>query len=189
MPRAGLTRSRVLDAAADIADQVGFEAVTPSAVARAVGIRTPSLYAHVDGAEDLRDGITVLALAEMADAASRNVAGRSGGSALHALADAYRDYARAHPGRYAATRRRLAPGHHGVEVGRRHSELLASVLRGYGVPEDDHVHAVRLVGSTVHGFIALEATGSFDHSDPEADASWTRVVDVLHRALDSWSTA
>lgn len=189
MPRAGLTRSRVLDAAADIADQVGFEAVTPSAVARAVGIRTPSLYAHVDGAEDLRDGITVLALAEMADAASRNVAGRSGGSALHALADAYRDYARAHPGRYAATRRRLAPGHHGVEVGRRHSELLASVLRGYGVPEEDHVHAVRLVGSTVHGFIALEATGSFDHSDPEADASWTRVVDVLHRALDSWSTA
>lgn len=189
MPRAGLTRSRVLDAAADIADQVGFEAVTPSAVARAVGIRTPSLYAHVDGAEDLRDGITVLALAEMADAASRNVAGRSGGSALHALADAYRDYARAHPGRYAATRRRLAPGHHGVEVGRRHSELLASVLRGYGVPEDDHVHAVRLAGSTVHGFIALEATGSFDHSDPEADASWTRVVDVLHRALDSWSTA
>jgi AcrR family transcriptional regulator len=189
VPRAGLTRSLVLDAAADLADQVGFEAVTPSAVARAVGIRTPSLYAHVDGAEALRDGITVRALDEMADAASRNIAGRSGGSALRALADAYRDYARVHPGLYAATRRRLAPDHDGVEAGRRHTELLTSVLRGYGVPEKDHVHAVRLIGSTVHGFIALEATGSFDHSDPEADASWDRVVDVLHGALHAWPPA
>lgn len=189
MPRAGLTRSLVLDAAAELADAHGLDAVTPSAVARSVGIRTPSLYAHVAGADALRDGLTVLALAEMADAVSRAVAGRSGGAALHGLADAYRDYARTHPGRYAATRRRLAPDHEGVAEGRRHTELLTSVLRGYGVPEDEHVHAVRLVGSTVHGFIALEATGSFDHSDPEADVSWTRVVDVLHRALDGWGPA
>lgn len=186
MPRAGLTRALVLDAAADLADEAGLDAVTPSAVARAVGIRTPSLYAHVAGADALRDGLTVLALREMADAASRAVAGRSGRAALHALADAYRDYASTHPGRYAATRRRLAPEHEGVEEGRRHSELLGSVLRGYGVPEGDHVHAVRLVGSTVHGFIALDATGSFDHSDPDPDVSWARVVDVLHRALDTW---
>lgn len=188
MPRAGLTVATVVAAAAHLADREGFDAVTPAAVARTVGVRTPSLYAHVDGAEDLRVGVQTLALEEMADAVSAAVAGRSGRQALQALADAYRDYARAHPGRYAASRRPVDPDRtETVAAGRRHSALLGAVLAGYGLDGPDAVHAVRLVGSTVHGFVTLEATGGFDHSEPGSDLSWTRVVDALDLALSGWS--
>lgn len=188
MPRAGLTSAAVVAAAADLADREGFDAVTPAAVARAVGVRTPSLYAHVDGAEALRAGVQSLALGEMADAATRALAGRSGSAALLALADAYRDYARAHPGRYAASRRRVdADDTATVAAGRRHGELLGAVLAGYGIDGRERVHAVRLVGATVHGFVTLEATGGFEHSEPAPDASWRRVVEALDAALRAWS--
>jgi hypothetical protein len=109
---------------------------------------------------------------------------------LQALADAYRDYARAHPGRYAASRRPVDPHRtEAVAAGRRHSDLLGAVLAGYGIDGLDVVHAVRLVGSTVHGFVTLEATGGFDHTEPGPDASWERVVGALHAALAAWAGA
>lgn len=186
MPRPGLTPAAILTAAADLADREGFDAVTPTAVARLVDVRTPSLYAHVAGAPALRDGVTALALDELADRVVDAVAGRSGRDALGALADAYRAYAREHPGRYAASRRRVDVDSPAVEAGRRHSRVLAAVLRGYAVHEAEQVHATRFVGAAVHGFVSLQAAGGFDHSDPAADTSWHRLVDAVDVALRAW---
>ena len=57
MPRAGLTRDRVVHAGADLADEVGLGEATVSALARRLGVRVASLYSHVDGAADLQEGI------------------------------------------------------------------------------------------------------------------------------------
>ncbi|MCO7238172.1 MULTISPECIES: TetR/AcrR family transcriptional regulator [unclassified Aeromicrobium] len=189
MPRAGLSTTAVLTAAADLADREGLDAVTPSAVARSVGVRTPSLYAHVAGAQALLDGVTTLALEELADRGTEALAGRSGRDALVALADAYRLYASQHPGRYAASRRGTDASARSVTAGRRHGDLLAAVLRGYPVPEGEIVHATRLVGAAVHGFVTLQASGAFDHSDPSADVSWHRVLDAVDVALRGWPGA
>jgi AcrR family transcriptional regulator len=113
--RAGLTPDVVTTAAADLADEVGLDAVTVSEVARGFGVKTASLYSHVSGSHDLRRRIALLALHEMAELVSEAVAGRAGRDALGAYADVYRTYAREHPGRYAAAQLRLdaetgAPG-------------------------------------------------------------------------------
>lgn len=189
MARAGLSPDRVIEAAAELADQIGLEATTVSAVARTLGVQVASLYSHVDGATGLREGMARLALDELADLAAEALAGRSGRDALIAFAGAYRDYARRHPGRYAATRLRVGPDSPAVEAGRRHAALSRAVLRGYPLGEADTVHAVRLLGSVVHGFTDLELSGGFDHSDPPAEESWVRTVDALDRTLRAWSTA
>lgn len=189
MPRAGLTSDRVVAAAADLADEIGLEATTVSAVARRLGVRVASLYSHVDGAAGLQEGMARLALDELADRAAEALAGRSGRDALVAFATAYRDYARAHPGRYAATRVRIAPDSPAVEAGRRHAELTLAVLRGYALEGEETVHAVRLIGSVVHGFTDLDLGGSFDHSAPSPEESWARVLDALDHTLRSWSAA
>ena len=54
MPRAGLDTEAVVAAAAGLADDVGLERLTLAGLAAALGIRTPSLYAHVNGLPDLR---------------------------------------------------------------------------------------------------------------------------------------
>jgi hypothetical protein len=107
---------------------------------------------------------------------------------LSALANVYRTYARRHPGRYTATR--FLPGTATpelVEAGRRHSELLRAVLRGYELGEPAQTDAVRLLGSTIHGYIELESAGSFAFSQPSSDDSWPRILDALDTLLRSWS--
>lgn len=48
-PRPGATAGAVVDAASVIADAEGLEGLTLAGVAAAIGGRTPSPYAHVDG--------------------------------------------------------------------------------------------------------------------------------------------
>lgn len=186
MPRAGLTTERVVRAGADLADEIGFEAVTVAAVARLFDVRTASLYSHVAGTADLRERIARLALGELADRAAEALAGRSGTDALVAFADVYRDFARRHPGRYAATRLPLGPDSPAVEAGRRHAALTRAVLRGYDLGETDQVHAVRLLGSVLHGFTSLELSGSFAHSEPASEESWRVAIEALDGVLRQW---
>lgn len=188
MPRESLTTSSIVGAAADLADQIGFDAVSVSGLARLLGVRPPSLYSHLDGSDDLRARVALAALAEMADRAAEATAGRSGREALTALAGSYRSYARAHPGRYRASRLRLDHEAAAASAGPRHAGLARAVLRGYHLRDADVVHAVRLLGSTVHGFIDLEDSGSFDHSTPDAETSWGRVLDGLDLVLTAWGT-
>uniref|UniRef100_UPI0018E5424C TetR-like C-terminal domain-containing protein n=1 Tax=Desertihabitans aurantiacus TaxID=2282477 RepID=UPI0018E5424C len=66
--------------------------------------------------------------------------------------------------------------------------LTRAVLRSYPVPEDEHVHAVRLLGSTINGYLTLTGAGGFDHRTPAPDASWPRVLAALDVALHHWPT-
>lgn len=189
MPRQGLNPDVLARVAAELADRDGLAAVTVSAVAREVDVRPASLYAHVAGTDALRTAVALLALKELATAASDAVAGRSGRDALTGLAEAYRAYAHDHPGRYAACRVPLDHETAMHSAGPRHSLLVASILRGYAVPEDEHVHAVRLLGATIHGFIDLDGAGSFGHSVPPSDGSWERMLERLDAALRSWPSS
>ena len=186
MSRAGVTPERLVRAGAVLADEVGFDQVTVSALARQFGVKVPSLYAHVRNSHDLRTRIALLALEEMADRGAAALAGRAGRDALVALGDVYRDYAREHPGRYAAARMRLDPGTAAAGAGPRHSQMIRAILRGYHLSETDETHAVRLIGSTFHGFISLELAGGFDHSSPGAQQSWHRIMDGLDALLRAW---
>ena len=183
MPRRGLDVEQVVRVAAELADEQGLAAVTLSEVARRAGVRTPSLYAHVAGADDLLARVAGLALTEIADRAVVEMAGRAERAALEALCDAYRDYALDHPGRYAATRHPISPAGPAGAAARRHADLSVAVLRGYGLEQAAQVHAVRLIGSLVHGFVTLELAGAFAHSAPPSQASWEQALDTLDAAL------
>lgn len=186
MVRAGVTPERLTRAGAELADEVGFDEVTVSALARQFNVKVPSLYSHVSNTRDLKTRIALFALAEIADRSAEALAGRAGKDALVALGNVYRDYAREHPGRYAATRMRFDPQTAAASAGPRHSQMLRAILRGYHLNESEHTHAVRLIGSTFHGYIGLELAGSFDHSSPSSEQSWTRVMDGLDTLLRNW---
>ncbi|WP_425955262.1 TetR/AcrR family transcriptional regulator [Xylanimonas sp. McL0601] len=188
MPRVGLSPDLLTSAAAELADDVGFPQVTLSALARRFGVQTASLYAHVADLDALRARVAVRALAELADRLAEALAGRSGRDALAALAQAQREYAVEHPGRWQATRHPLDAAAARASAGPRLADLNRAVLRGYDLPESEQVHAVRLLGATIHGYLDLQQSGSFDHSTPDADTSWERAVDALDTLLRHWPT-
>lgn len=188
MARAGLTADKVARAGADLADELGFERVTISELARRFGVQVASLYSHVGGSADLRTRITLIALEELADLGDEAVAGRSGADAVVALGQTYRRFACEHPGRYDAARLPLDAATAATSAGPRHARMLRAALRGYHLPEPQQTHAVRMLGSTFHGFISLERSGGFDHSDPSSDESWTSILKALDQMLLTWST-
>ncbi|MFE0686554.1 TetR/AcrR family transcriptional regulator [Streptomyces xiamenensis] len=186
MVRAGLTTDRVVRAGAELADEVGFDEVTVSALARRLGVKVASLYSHLKNSQDLRTRIALLALEEMAERGDAALAGRSGRDALAALGDVYRDYARAHPGRYAAAQLRLDPQAAAASAGGRHARMTRAILRGYALDEPDQTHAVRLLGSVFHGYVSLELGGGFSHSAPDTQETWIRILDSLDALLRNW---
>ncbi|MFD5338433.1 TetR/AcrR family transcriptional regulator [Streptomyces hawaiiensis] len=187
MPRAGLTPERLVAAAADLADEAGFEGVTLSALARRFGVKDASLYTHVRSLKDLRTRMALLAGGEMTDRIAEAVEGReTGRDTLAAFAAAYRAYALEHPGRYAATQIRIdqelvtdSPAM------RRTADVTYGMLCAYGLEEPDLTDAVRLLRSTFHGYCALESTGAFG-APRDVQASWDRSIDALHVLLLNW---
>src|SRR5207302_1567858 len=110
MPRAGLTPERIIGQAAAVADEVDLDRLTLAAVAQRCGVSLPGLYKHVSGLDEVRRGIALLAVRELTVAAARATAGVAGIDALRAISAAYRSYALAYPGRYAASVLAPAPG-------------------------------------------------------------------------------
>jgi len=183
MARAGLDTDAVVGAAARLADAEGLEAVTLARLAAILGVRSPSLYAHVDGLDDLRQRLATRGARDLAAELQQAVAGRSGSDALGALADAYRAYARAHPGTYAALQR--APARDDAEAAAAATavvEVVLAVLRGYDVEGDDAIHATRIIRAALHGFVTLETGGGFG-IPLDLNDSYARLVDVLDGGL------
>jgi AcrR family transcriptional regulator len=183
MVRAGLTPERLTRAGAEMADEVGFDQVTVSALARRFDVKVASLYSHLRNSQDLRTRIALFALEELADRVSAALAGRAGKDALAAFADAYRDYAREHPGRYDAARLRLDPETAAASAGVRHARMTRAILRGYDLAEPDQTHAVRMLGSVFHGYVSLEMAGGFSHTAVDSQESWAWTLDSLDTLL------
>lgn len=186
MGRAGLNAERLTRAGAELADEVGFDQVTVSALARRFDVKVASLYSHVKNSQDLKTRIALLALDELAERGAAALAGRAGRDALTAFANVYRDYAREHPGRYAAARLRLDPETAAASAGVKHAHMMRAILRGYDLTEPDETHAVRLLGSVFHGYVSLESSGGFSHSAPDSAESWARILDALDALLHNW---
>ncbi|WP_194897537.1 TetR/AcrR family transcriptional regulator [Catenulispora pinisilvae] len=189
MARAGLSPELVVTAAAELADEIGFENLTIGMVARRFGVKEPSLYSHIRNANDLRVRVAARALGELADRVAEALAGRAGREALLAFAAAYRDYAKSHPGRFAAARMPFPLDSPAADAARRNSDLNRALLRGYALGEPAETDAVRLLGATILGFVTLEAGGSYQHNPRPADDSWNAAIEALDVALRNWPAA
>ena len=184
MPRGGLTAADVVQAAADIADERGYQQLTIGLVAARLGIRAPSVYKHVSGLAELQHQLATRAMSELGDAVAAAVAGRAGRDALAGLARVCRDYVAAHPGRYAATvgAEFAGPGDPLLAVSTRVIELIAAVLRGYDIPEPHLVHAIRTVRCVLHGWCMLQLTNAFQWSG-DVERSFEQLISFMDYGL------
>jgi AcrR family transcriptional regulator len=177
--RAGLTRIAVVEAAATLADEEGLESVSLARLAERLGVRSPSLFKHVRGLQDLQRELAVLGFRTLSDTLRRAVGRKQGEAALPALARAYRKYARHRPGLYAAAFR-MPDTSDPVWIG--HGLALTRVLLGplgdFGLTGDDAVHMARALRCTLHGFVGLEAIGAY-WFPVDVDESFRRQIDAF----------
>ncbi|HZP28950.1 MAG TPA: TetR-like C-terminal domain-containing protein [Acidimicrobiia bacterium] len=182
--KVGLDRERVVAAAAELleSDPAGAPPTLATLAAR-LGVRTQSLYAHVDGADGLRRELALHALARLTERLRRAAIGVAGRDAIDGIVRAYVSFAAEHPGLYAASMR--APGDDpelraAVAAA---MEPLTVVFRSYGLDSAEASHWYRMVFSCVYGFAALRRAGLMTMpGDP--DETLTRIVRVFGDQLE-----
>lgn len=188
MPRSGLDSLSVTTAGANLADEMGFDQLSMGVLAGRLGVKTPSLYKHVDSLADLAHRIAVLAATELGDAIRDATQGRSGSDALAAAAETIRTYARDHPGRYVAANgtHETGPDDPLVAARGRLLDSFAAVLRGYRLRPGQEIHALRMLRSALHGFVTLEQAGGF-RLDTDVGDSFGWIIDFIDHGLQSYA--
>jgi AcrR family transcriptional regulator len=176
--RVGITRADVLDTALRIADADGPEALTLSRVARELGIRTPSLYAHVGGLDDLRRRVALAGVTHLAARLAEATEGTRGRAALDAIADTYHWFAVEHPGQYHATLRDPGDDAELRAANELALEVFLGVLRTFDIAEAELMHCYRAFWAALHGFNELLATGVMS-MPADLGTSYERIVDIF----------
>lgn len=169
-----------------LADELGFAQLSMGLLAERLGVKTPSLYKHVDGLGDLTHRIAVLAANELADSLRDATQGRAGSDALAAAAQALRTYVKEHPGRYAAGNAWTPTGPDDplTPAITRMLGSLAAALRGYQLDPALEIHALRMLRSMLHGFATLEVEGGF-RFDTNVDDSFVWMINLIDQGLRS----
>ena len=160
--RAGLDPQMVIQAAADLVDRQGIEALTLAALAAHFKVAVPSLYNHVGGMPGLQHQLALLGRRELVQVIGKAVMGKAGDNAIMALADAYRAYVKAHPGIYMCSLRVAEESDTESRALEAEAvDIILKVLAYYDLHDEQAIHVVRAFRSIVHGFVSLELAGSF----------------------------
>ena len=141
MPRKGLSREAIIDTAAALAEQKGAENLTLRELAETLGVKTASLYNHLQGLPELNARLAECALDRLMDTLETAMAGRTGAEGLRALATAYRTFAREQPQLYRAMVS-LPRFSDPSLVERKHAfmDLFNRVLAPCRLPDDRRIH-------------------------------------------------
>jgi AcrR family transcriptional regulator len=185
-PRSNLTKQVVVQAAAELINAEGLESLSLGRLAEKLGIRTPSLYNHVDGLPGLMRELSILNARNLADRISEAAIGQSGPGAVRAIMQAIRAYIKEYPGLYLSTLRasgtqaEVDPELEKEEA--RSVKVGIAVMASFGLEKEEAVHALRGLRSLVHGFATLEISGGFG-MPLELEESFSRLVDLFIAGL------
>ena len=185
-PRAGLDTSVVVQAAADLVNAEGLEALSISRLAERLGVQAPSLYNHVRGLPGLRRELALMGHRILAERLAEAAVGRSGEDALLAVAEAYRAFIKENAGVYFAGLRASGTLETVDEELRAAEErvlrIVMAIIASFGLQGEDGLHAVRGLRSLVHGFASLEIAGGFGLR-LDLDESFHRLIQMLAAGL------
>ena len=163
--RTSLTRERVLRAALDMADEEGIESLSMRRLGGRLGVEAMSLYNHVEGKEDVLDGILELVIGEIAVPA----AGVDWRTAMRERAVSARKAFSLHPWAAALmdSRTSSGPGRLG------YFDAVVGALTGAGFPLERAGRALSVLDCYIYGF-ALQrrnmASGGRERAEDRAEA-------------------
>jgi AcrR family transcriptional regulator len=155
--RPRVTRDRVLDAALELADEEGLEALTMRRIGKALDVEGMALYNHVANKDDILDGIVERVLVEIPLPA---IEGDWQAEMRERAAAARRVFLR-HPWAIGLLEARYA-GSSPARLG--YFDAVLGCLRAAGFTPTLSMRAFSIIDSFVYGFILQELSLPFDDS-------------------------
>lgn len=182
--RPGLNSELIVQAAAELADNLGLDRLTLSAVAEHLGVRTPSLYNHIEGLDRLKHDLSILGLTELDRRLQRAALGKAGDQALASMLHAYRRFAKDRPGVYEATLHAPLPDDEQRGLAAKGIiDTVLTVLEPYHLDFEDAIHVVRGFRAIGHGFATLEGADGFAMA-LSLEESYQRLIETFLLGLN-----
>ena len=147
-PRPPLTRERVFQAAADLADRDGLSALTMRRLGAELGVEAMSLYKHVTNKEEILDGIVEVVVGEI----ETPRAGAEWKEAMRRRAISAREVLSRHSWAIGLLEARDSNG----PTALRYIDSILGNLRSAGFSIENAVHAFWLLDSFVYGQVIQE---------------------------------
>lgn len=160
-PRGTLSRTRVIDAAARVADRDGLAGVSMRTVGRELGVEAMSLYHHVANKDDLLDALADWAMARITLPPMTD----PWRPAMQQRAESARAVFSAHPWALGLVESRRAPG----PALLRHHNTVLGCLRNGGFSVALAAHAFSVLDSYVYGFVLTEQSLPFEAGEAAED--------------------
>ncbi len=151
--RAPLNLERTLQVALALADDEGLDAVTMRRLARELGVEAASLYHHVNGKNQILDGLVDAVAAEI----ERPMPSTDWRAAISERAHSTRAGLRRHPWAVSLMASRTSPGP--ATLGLLETGIRCFREDGFSVLQA--AHAISVVDSYVHGFVLQEVNLPF----------------------------
>lgn len=156
--RPALSRDRVLATAVAMADDIGVEALTMRKLAAALDVKPMSIYYHVDGKEQILDGMVEIVFGEIA-LPPEDVDWKS---AIRTRCISAREVLNRHRWATPIMESRTSPGPATLT----HHDAVIGCLRRGGLSLQETAHAYAIVDSFLYGFAMQEDNLPFSGDAP-----------------------
>ncbi len=177
MPRNGLSKEKLVATAVEMIEQSGTADFSMRALADNLNIKTASLYNHVESMDDLMVSVCAYALQMQRETETKAIGGKTGTSAIMALADTYRSFAKEHRQLYRLIMTTAAScGEKLSEISECIVEPFFRVLEHTSLTDEEKCHWQRVLRGIVHGFVSQEDAGFFSHLPADVDESFKTAI-------------
>lgn len=177
MPRNGLSKGKVVEAAVVLIEQVGTAEFSMRALADSLQIKTASLYNHVESMEMLMVAVCAHALQMQREQEMNAIEGKTHNNAILDLANAYRTFAKKHRELYCLIMNMaVSSGEQLSEVSVCIVEPFMKVLQDTALSDHEKYHWQRVLRCIVHGFVSQEEAGFFSHLPADVDESFQTAI-------------
>ena len=186
MPRTGLTKQAIVDAAIQLIEEEGYSAFSMRELAKRLDVKAASLYNHVGSMDEVLAEVGAYAIGALNQMQFSAIEGVQKDAAIIALAMAYRKFAKERPALYEVIMSLHKTGKEVIEkTAHPITAPFMQVLSDYPLGSEQIMHWQRVLRSIIHGFLSQEEAGYFCHFPIDSNRSYALAIQCYVDGLNA----
>lgn len=176
MKKRNLSQEKIIACFRGLAEEMDVQQVTFQHLAKALDVKSPSLYNHFKNMRDVKTALTAKLLQELNEALRRSLVGKSGAEALRVYAQVYQSFAFANQAVYELL---ISVPHTNEEILLEGiyetNQIILQLFDAFDLTRKEKTHRSRELRSIIHGYLSLRFLGYFTKEatlSPEESYSW-----------------
>lgn len=175
-----ITKEKIIETVIQLGETKPLLQITLLDIAKQLGIKTPSLYNHIAGLDDLYTMLCLYACNQLSNTLRDSVIGISGKEALFKLANEYYTFANEQVILQAAIENPLLEKSRVIDQAKEHIvNVILLVMDRSALDHVEKIHLIRILRSYIYGFSILNNKGLMEYDVSSKDSFTIGIQAIL----------